>query len=125
MNLPQLKHLLRRRQRQLGLTHWSVEVDLTEELAAGIDACSCPSANYEFARIGFARDWREWSAQKTDEIVLHELLHLIFHDQQRALHRTTELLGLEARELAQSSYDAAAERAIERLALILARDSKP
>lgn len=80
MTRKQLERIVREWQKRLGLHTWDIEVDFREPAAEEAHASTWRSNVYERAGIRFDREWPRWEPRFANQVVVHELVHLMARD---------------------------------------------
>lgn len=119
-----LDHIVRVWIPRLGLTHWRIEVvwesgkyknDPT--FSSFEHAFTWRARDYDEARLYFNQDDMErWDLRAAEEIVVHELLHLVTRDVEFVLDQIDGQLRDDAQAIVELSHRHAVENAVERLA---------
>lgn len=100
----------------LGLAHWRIEWDPDETPSAERVGEMRVSEAYEHAVLALG-SWRAWDPRKLDEMLVHELLHLVMHDAMRVVDSDLDgIIHPDAWNVVKATHEHAIERAIERLA---------
>ncbi|MEK6273221.1 MAG: hypothetical protein AABM42_11345 [Actinomycetota bacterium] len=122
-------------QQRLDLLHWDLEFDFDrsvdaddEDDAGTIAVVDAQDRVYDRARIRLARGWEAWPADAwgtlgeltADYCLLHELVHCLLRDCDRAaMHLTADHLHRDSAQLRDTVYHEARERAVDHLARAL------
>lgn len=72
--------------------------------------------DYEEVDLKYSRDWSKWDCRKFDAVTVHELLHVVFHDQKVAVESIYDNLSHDARVMLKRRFAHETEHAVERLA---------
>lgn len=103
----------------LGLGHWRIDVEIVEEPHGkmGSNAAVQLSGYYDNATIEFASIiFEEHGDEEIDEIIVHELLHIVFRDFWDAVTEPEYLFGKPAWTSHYNRLDHEAEGVIDRMA---------
>jgi hypothetical protein len=108
---------------RLGLSHWRIEVVWDgrykddPSFSSFEHAFTWRARDYDEARLYFNQDEMErWDLRRTEEIVVHELLHLVTREVEFVLDQIDGQLRSDAQEIVEISHRHAVEGAVERLA---------
>lgn len=129
----QLVELVELYQRRLGLEHWRIEVDLETPPADPASSAEVDRfLDYPTARIRFNAAWPVTPADRwgdfglsIDEIVAHELAHLLLQPIDRVVDHTFEQLGGQAGAIAAAAYKSALEQSVDAVARVLVEAYAP
>jgi hypothetical protein len=66
--------------------------------------------------LKYSKDWRKWTQRKFDAVTVHELLHVVFHDQKIAVESIYDNLSHDAKVMLQRRFQHETEQAVEHLA---------
>jgi hypothetical protein len=72
--------------------------------------------DYEEVGLKYSKDWRKWTQRKFDAVTVHELLHVVFHDQKIAVESIYDNLSHDAKVMLQRRFQHETEQAVEHLA---------
>ena len=115
----QLRRVVKEWMQRLALTHIELQVEWDEE-PEDPDAYASihVSEYYDHAILRFADGWQEFEPFMLNRIVVHELLHIMFHEYGKAVRsiETTGALSLDLRTLWHDRCQDAEEGIIDRLA---------
>lgn len=124
----QLQTRVRYWQRQLpllGLTHWRFAVTVTDDIDPVADdalmdlrpvALADADTFYDNAEIEVRRDVLQRPQQHIDELIVHELLHVVDRDRDNAENSLLDHLADDVREAKEARLRAGREKAIDRVA---------
>lgn len=112
--------------RELIAPEWRITLvdDRPEDLDGNLDANAACTADdhYLHADIWINPDYlEEASSARLDVTLIHELVHLHFRDLRGLIDSLEPTLGKPVLELALEQFNAAEERAIDRLARVIGR----
>lgn len=109
----------------LQLDPWQIEVTVTDDPhgqgAGEANAAVGTAAHYLYAEIEFATEWLagDFSRFDRDVTIVHELLHCLFRDLDKAGEATSHMMGYPASGLYSDRYTHELEQLIDRLARVL------
>lgn len=128
----QLVELVELYQRRLGLGDWRIRVELDEPAEDGASADVERLPDYPLAVIRFNPAWRETPADSwgdwripVEEVVAHELAHLLLVPIDRVALHTFEQLGGQAAAIAGAAYKSALEQSVDAIARVLVEAYAP
>jgi len=106
----------------LGLTHWTIKVELVEECDAGPhnSAAVRPSVYYTTADLQVTESAMEKDEYERDAIIVHELIHILFRDLTEASHVPLKFLNRDVAELYSDRLDFETEGVVDVLARSIA-----
>lgn len=111
--------LLKKWQKRLGLERWRVTVDFSTPLTDDNMQIS-RSKIYDDATITVNDTWKTWGIEKVEQLIVHELLHLVHRDIDYVIYELVDGQTSPASyELIRKAYEFADEKAIDRMAHIL------
>ena len=100
----------------LGLNHWLVAVDFETPPTDGADACIWRFHSYDGATLYLEEDWKSWDDPRANQLIVHELLHLLTRDLERAWDSVEGHVDPGVWKALDNRFDHELEGAIERLA---------
>lgn len=107
---------------RLGLDHWRIDVvwDHSRDEAPSFDsfehAFTWRARDYDEARMYFnPNEMEHWDRRQANEIVVHELLHLVTRDIEFVLDQIEDQLHRDVETLVTVSHRHAVEGAVDRL----------
>lgn len=105
-------------QYRLGLERWVITIqwDVRPENDGALAEVK-PHDTYDRAALRFWPDYPQWSEEWAAKIVVHELLHILHRDIDRAVDAAISDLPAGAFGQADARYEAALETFIDRIAL--------
>lgn len=112
------------RLRPLGLGHWTLHLEIVDEVDsdyyAGANAsCTC-SRHYDTMWIEFKREYlEEADLEEVDRTIIHELLHASMRDHDAQTDDVSQYLGEPHRSMWQTGITHTREGLVERLAATL------
>jgi hypothetical protein len=118
MTQEQIEDLVARWVPRLSLTHWKLTVDW-ENAAEDCEAQVDWADSYDEAVLHFAETHTDWTRDKAEHVVVHELVHLIFRDLQATAKAGRTPLGLAARTVAEVAFEHELEGVVDRVAAAL------
>lgn len=80
----------------LGLAHWRFHIKIGDEPGGSHTAHAgvTPSSYYDEAEIEFSpKMWEECDERGVDEVIVHELVHVVFRDYNEAAHSVCDSLS--------------------------------
>lgn len=128
MTAKQLQARVRYWQRKLpllGLTHWRIAASVVDDIdpvaddsVLGLSPVALADADtfYDNAEIEIKRSALERPQQHLDELIVHELLHVVDRDRDNAENSILEYLSGVAREAEECRLRAGREKSIDRVA---------
>lgn len=127
MTRDQLEAIVREWQRRLNIPHWRVIINWNkiEESDKALARVARDGDGYEGATLSFAPEWRTWSVQETNEIIAHELTHMLMHDLEMAGVSAEEVLTGTAWRLFNHRFEHELEGVVDKLALLLVQFAGP
>lgn len=118
MTQKQIEKILEEWKAKLNLNHWLIEFDYKSPCTESyVDAESHYLLDYDKATIRLNPDWAVWDQKHTEQIVVHELLHLHFRDLTNTVDSLDAKLGQETRDIFNHRWNHEIEGVCERLAL--------
>ena len=125
MTRARIVRLIERHARQLKLTAWKIEVDLSTKLPGEQDAEVRWDWSYDNATVVLAADkWPAWDEAYARKVIVHELLHIVTRDLCVCVAEVSVTLPKAAQRLARDRWEHELEGVIERLAVVLV-DQQP
>lgn len=117
MTRKQLERIVDDWQHRLGLERWVITIqwDVRPETDGALAEVK-PHDTYDQAKLRFWPDYPQWSAEWATKIVIHELLHILHRDLDRAVEAAITDLPAGAFGQADARYEAALETFIDRVA---------
>lgn len=120
MTQRKLERLVRTWQKKLGIERWDIKImwgvaPETYGVAAEIET----NKNYDSAKLRFNLAFKLWTDQFAEEIVIHELLHVLHNQIDKAVESITSDLSPAGKSIADPWYEIALETFIDRMALRL------
>ncbi|HSE44967.1 MAG TPA: hypothetical protein VLA89_06530 [Gemmatimonadales bacterium] len=100
----------------LGLSHWEIGVDFDTATDANATVWR-PHYYDKGVVITLNSEWRTWDSQRANEIIVHELLHLVLRDLEVAMDSVERLVPKKAWVALNARFDHEIEGAVDRLAL--------
>lgn len=103
----------------MGLSHWRIDIEIVDlpDGEASSAAAVRFSPSYDSAWMEFAEEaFFEKSDDEQDEIIVHELLHIVWRDINDAVYEPEYLFGKPAWTAFTSRYDHESEGVIDRTA---------
>jgi hypothetical protein len=126
MTRERLEQIVREWERRLNITHWRITLEWDKPAPDGVYAQITRGGDmYETAGLQFATDFNTWSVKVANEIVAHELLHVVLFDLQAAGDAAEEVLNGEAFKLFDARFMHELEGVVDRLALLLVEFAGP
>lgn len=110
---------------RLQLDPWRVSVSVVDEPHGNqkdtVNASIGTAAAYLYAEVEFAKRWVRSNPDDydRDQTIVHELLHCLFRDLDKAAEITGSMLGPIIEEMYEARYDHELEQLIDRLAHII------
>lgn len=116
-----LLDIIERWQKRLKLDSFSISAAFDDAtLDEASDACVNISADYDRAWIKFNPDsWSQWDRQRANEVVVHELLHVMTRDIDESTKAVMNLVRGDTWALAHSRHDHELENFVDSMALRL------
>ena len=110
---------------ELGIAHWRIDcITITDELE-NANASVWVSSDYDTMAVRFDADFvEEASAQRLDEAIVHELLHVWMRDLDRAIDSAEDYLSAASRAEWSARIDHERENMVEQAARLIVRLSK-
>jgi hypothetical protein len=103
----------------LGIRHWDITVRIVDRPneSDSCDACIHTSHQYDSATADFKESFLENNeVEQIDQVIIHELLHLVLRDFDNAIDAAGRNMGMSERMLWDDSLDREREGVVERLA---------
>lgn len=116
MTRPQLNAMLRFWVDMLRIGHWDVRIDFDVPASDNNHATCHWPFHYDEAFIRLDKEWRAWSSERAERILIHELLHLVLRDQEVAIKGLISSLDDDAQNLAEYVTTHETEGVVDRLA---------
>lgn len=110
---------------RLQLDPWRISTTVVERPHGNdegtVNASVGTSGAYLHAEIEFSRAWvrANISQSERDQTIVHELLHCLFRDLDKAFETTTGVMGPVIEEMAEARYIHELEQLIDRLAYVI------
>lgn len=124
MTRRRIEQLVKTWQRRLKLDHWDVEVDWTKPPSEGAFATCWRFNQYDRANLYIDPGFGSWSESFAERTIVHELLHLIARDLDRAIADVESFLAPESYMALDKRYEHEIEGVVDRLATILVEVSR-
>jgi len=105
---------------RLRLTHWELRVDWDKPADEGDEANISPHDSYDLAVLRFTTKFPKWPRYYAEQVVVHELLHLVTRDLEQVAAATRDTMPSSARQLAESAFEHEIEGVIDRVAACFA-----
>lgn len=116
----QLLKLIEKWQKRLGLERWRINVDFDSPVSDSDNMQISRSKTYDDATITLNPEWRTWGSLKIEQLVIHELLHLVHRDIDYVMYELVDgQVSPASYEVIRKAYEFADEKAIDRMAHIL------
>lgn len=126
MTHEEVRALTRLWQERLGLGHWRLELHFVESNEISGRAAQCVvHDDYERAIVTFSNEVAQWEPGYCEELVVHELVHVLLDPLEVAAGDARAQLHPDAQALAEKQLLHALERATERLAWSLVALTAP
>ena len=119
MTKREIERLVSDWQKRLKLEHWSIKVDWSRSPREDAYATTHRRIKYDIAEIYFDSEYRTWSKDFAEQLVVHELLHLTTRDLDQVIGDLEDLLRLESFKLVEKRYDHEIEGVVDRFATIV------
>lgn len=119
MTREQIEALFRSWAPRLRLGHWTITFDWTKPSPKGTWAAVTFEDSYDVAIVRVGAEHDTWDPTVGEQVVVHELMHLVMRDAQRAVELTHKLLEPQARRLARVQFDHELEGVVDRMATVL------
>lgn len=110
---------------QLQLDPWTVSVSIVDDPhGQGLgesNAAVGTAAHYLYAEVEFATEWAraDLSQHERDVTIVHELLHCLFRDIDKAVESVSHLAGMSVFSVFNDRYNHELEQLIDRLARVI------
>lgn len=104
--------------KRLNLSGWAVSINFDEPASSDADATTWRSNSYDRAQIRVAPEWRTWSPETANRLMVHELLHLCTRDIDRVVASVEPELMPQAWKLLDDRYDHEIEGLVDRLSTV-------
>ena len=80
MTQKQVERIVWEWQKRLGLATWDLRINFAEPCHEEADATMTRSNTYERGELRLDKDWGKWSKPWANQIIVHELVHLLTRD---------------------------------------------
>lgn len=120
MTLPQLEERINFWQHVLEIKHVRVDVEIQESNDSEAYATCYPSEHFDQAKIVFRTNlFKQDAIRSVDEVIVHELLHFIFRDFDKAARSVGDELGRAAEDIYHERLIHEEERVVDKLANLI------
>jgi hypothetical protein len=116
MTKEHLEELVRSWQSRLGLDAWDVKIDWVKPAREGTNSVTWRSDDYDSATIMWDPEFPEWDPLFAEQIVVHELLHLLTRDIDRVVADLEGELHRDVYTQVDRRYEHEVEGLVDRLA---------